>query len=423
MTRLRPLVLPASLLAATLGLGTVVLLACGHTEPAEKVLRVEPPTFRLALFNVRELSAEKLSAVDADGVGTDPQLRAAAQVVQRVRPDVLVVQEIDYPYPPQDPVRPGPETESPDPTRFARWFAQRYLAAGEDGIDYPHAFAAPVNTGLLSGFDLNGDGVVATEAEVGSRAYGDDCLGWGTYPGQYGMAVLSRLPFADADRRTFRRFPWRLLPGNHLPPGFYSDAELAVLPLSSKSHWDLPVAVGEGAARRHVHLWVSHPTPPIFDGDEDRNGRRNFDEVRFWKLYLAAPPELVDDAGRAGGYAAGEPFVVVGDLNADPASPEGVYDGRQSVTQLLALDRFQDAGRWLVSRGAAATERVAGAPSQYATAAFRPSMRLDHLIPSRDLEVVDGGVFWPSVEEDPEGAELADRASDHRLVWLDLRVP
>jgi len=397
--------------------------SCGRTERASKIERVEPPTVRLALFNVRELSAEKLSQVDADGVGTNAQLRAAAEIVQRVRPDVLVLQEIDFPYAPQDPVHAGPETASPDPTRSARWFAERYLATGSQPVDYPHAFAAPVNTGLLSGFDLNGDGVVATESDRGSRAYGDDSLGWGTYPGQYGMAVLSRLP-QDADAvRTFRRFLWRDLPGNHLPPGFYSDAELAVLPLSSKSHWDLPVEVGEGAARRWLHLWVSHPTPPVFDGDEDRNGRRNFDEIRFWKVYLQAPPVLMDDAGRAGGYAAGEPFVVVGDLNADPASPEAVYDGKQASRQLLGHPRLTDAGHWLVSAGGGATHRVAGAPPQLATAAFRDSMRLDHLIPSNDLQVLDGGVFWPAAEDDPEGAKLAEEASDHRLVWLDLRVP
>ena len=55
-----------------------------------------------------------------------------------------------------------------------------------------------------------------------------------------------------------------------------------MLPLSSKSHWDVPVRIG----RTTLHLLASHPTPPAFDGPEDRNGRRNHDEIRFWSDYL-----------------------------------------------------------------------------------------------------------------------------------------
>jgi hypothetical protein len=36
-----------------------------------------------------------------------------------------------------------------------------------------------------------------------------------------------------------------------------------------------------------VHFLVSHSTLPVFDGPEDRNGRRNFDEIRFWADYIS----------------------------------------------------------------------------------------------------------------------------------------
>ena len=154
---------------------------------------------RVALFNVRELDAEKLNQGGEAGAGGHPQLRAAAAVVQRVRPDVLVVQEIDF-----------PQGEGAAPTSLVRAFADRYLAHPQDGggepLDYPYAYAAPVNTGILSGLDLNRDGRVATVADRGERAHGDDSLGWGTYPGQYGMAVLSRFPLDAAGARTFRTF-------------------------------------------------------------------------------------------------------------------------------------------------------------------------------------------------------------------------
>ena len=60
---------------------------------------------------------------------------------------------------------------------------------------------------------------------------------------------------------------------------WYSEQERNIMRLSSKSHWDVPVNIGG----QIIHLLASHPTPPIFDGIEDRNGRRNHDEIRFWR--------------------------------------------------------------------------------------------------------------------------------------------
>ena len=52
----------------------------------------------------------------------------------------------------------------------------------------------------------------------------------------------------------------------------------------------------------------------------------------------------------------------------------------------------------------------------------RSNMNIVWRLPSEDLEIVAGGVFWPTAEEDEDGARWADEASDHRLVWLDLVV-
>ena len=75
-------------------------------------------------------------------------------------------------------------------------------------------------------------------------------------------------------------------PATPAPADWYSPEELAVFRLSSKSHWDLPIDI-DG---RTVHFLVSHPTPPVFDGPEDRNGTRNFDEIRFWADYVTPGP-------------------------------------------------------------------------------------------------------------------------------------
>ena len=106
--------------------------------------------------------------------------------------------------------------------------------------------------------------------------------GFGFFPGQFGMVVYSKYPIAYEDVRTFRKFLWEDMPGNLIPRPFYSPDEVEILRLSSKSHWDVPIQIG----RKTVHFLVSHPTPPVFDGSEDRNGRRNHDEIRFWADYI-----------------------------------------------------------------------------------------------------------------------------------------
>ena len=347
---------------------------------------------RVALFNIRELKTSKLA-------GDDPQARAAGEIVDRIRPDVLVINEIDHDY--------SSEEAATDLAATARRFAESYLAES-----YPHAWAAPNNTGFLTGLDLDGDGHVATDADRGERRHGNDCFGWGTYPGEYSMAVLSKLPLDAAGARTFQHFLWRDLPGHHIPPGHYSDAALEILRLSSKSHWDLPLMVGE----RRLHLLISHPTPPGFDGEEDRNGRRNFDEIKLWAEYLDGSEAIYDDAGRRGGLDDDASFVILGDLNARPGEERSRYDGKAAIDQLLGHPRVQDSGRWVTSAGGAELG-VADA-----TAPFGDGVRIDYVLPSVDLEIVDGGVFWPGAGEDPEGAALAETASDHRLVWLDLRL-
>lgn len=389
-------------LLAACSLGEGVAERYGDEAPREGASSAS--AVRVALFNIRELSTDKIMAVDEDGVGTDPQARAAAEILRRVRADVIVLNEIDHDY---DALAGGA-----DLALNARRFADHYLATGSDPIEYEHAWAAPSNTGILSGLDLDGDGHVATDVDRGQRRHGNDAWGYGEYPGQYSMAVLSRFPIDEDGVRSFRELLWRDMPGNRMPTDFYPPEVAAGLRLSSKSHQDVPLLV-DG---RRLHLFVSHPTPPGFDGPEDRNGRRNWDEIRLWVEYIDEADWLVDDRGRAGGYGLEEPFVIAGDLNAFPEDTEVVYDGITAIGQLLRHPRIQDP-EVLVSEGAPA-ERPG------ATTAFREQgARIDYLLPSIGLEVLDGGVFWPSAATDPEGARLAEEASDHRLVWLELRLP
>lgn len=357
---------------------------------------------RIALFNIRELSAAKIAEVDADGEGTNPQLRAAAEIIKEIRPDILVLNEVDHDY----------DAVGQSLTVAARAFAVAYLATGDNPIDYLYAYAEPNNTGMLSGVDLNGDGLVAGVEHQGNREHGDDSFGFGLYPGQYSMAVLSLHPLISGESRTFQNLRWRDQPGNHMPEVFYSEEAVAVLRLSSKSHQDVPVAI-DG---QRLHLFLSHPTPPVFDGDEDHNGRRNFDEIMFWRQYIDGEPGLVDDNGGTGGYQAGVPFVIVGDLNAAEGDA-AVYDGVAAIDQLLRHTALQDPAQWLVSDGAP------GENGRATTEFSGRGRRVDYLLPSRGIEILDGGVYWPAVDVDPDGNARALLASDHRLVWLDLQLP
>lgn len=288
----------------------------------------------------------------------------------------------------------------------------------EDATGYGWRFvAAPSNTGVHSGIDLDHDGRVSSQP--GLRAYANDCFGYGEFPGHYAMALFVRsdLRISWDHVRTFRETLWRDMPGNAIPEGdqenglWYTPAALEVFRLSSKSHWDVPV-IDEGG--RVIHLLCSHPTPPVFDGPEDRNGRRNHDEIRFWLDYIDNAPWITDDAGVEGGLDADASFIVMGDLNADPVDG----DTYQNPAKLL-LDHARVNGDF------APESRIPGESGRHApldaTDTSKFGLRIDYVQPSVDLEVLAGGVVRGDADvpdaDPPLGAYVA---SDHFPVWVEI---
>lgn len=370
-------------------------------------LRAE--SFRLAVYNIRELSTAMLTRVDEDGRGLDTQTLAAAEVVKRIRPDVLLILEIDHDY----------TAETPDLEANARRFIANYLNVGDNALDFPHVYAGPCNTGILSGVDLDNDGHTATVADVPGRLYGNDSFGYGNYPGQYSMALISRVPIDTESIRTFREFLWKDLPDNNMPRDWYSPEAVEILRLSSKSHWDIPMTING----QTIHVLATHPTPQGFDGPEDRNGARNFDEVKLFAEYINGSDALVDDAGRKGGLAPDASFVVMGDLNSSPVEGSR-YNGLLAIEQLLRHPRVQDTSPILTSTGAL-WGREPGPPNhpERHNFGYRGStVQIDYILPSRDIHVLGGGVYWPDPSEDFKGALLAEYGSDHRLLWLDIDI-
>jgi len=392
-----------------------VALAC---RPVAASPPAAPITIRVATFNLGDVATRDLA--DAG----HPRLRRLAEVIQRVRPTVLFLNEIAY----DMPGAPG-HVDGEAPGGNAQRFADLYLAVpqaeGLRPLRY-RAFTAPTNTGIASGFDLDNDGEVVTTFPAlaapsadgaAARAtpegvkYGNDCWGFGTYPGQYGMALLvdERLTIDAASARTFQRMPWEYMSGALMPKGadgapWFDAEERALVRLSSKSHWDVPVVMPNG---RRVHLLCSHPTPPVFDGPEDRNGRRNHDETRFWMDYVENAGYIVDDANVGGGLPLDASFVVVGDLNADPDEGESFKD---PIGLLLgSAARINTAFVPLAEVGGE------GRLDRDDTAVF--GLRVDYVLPSIDLETRAGGV-WRAT---PGGG--IGFPSDHFPVWVDLVIP
>jgi hypothetical protein len=400
-------------LALGLALAAQPALAQADTQ-AGKRAGGQTASLRVATFNLEDVRTGALLRND------DPRCRRLAEVIQRVRPNVILLNEIAYDMPGAPDVGPGEE-----PGQNARRFAEHYLAVSQaPGLEPLRftAFMAPSNTGMPSGFDLDHSGEVVTEFENppplrqtdAGRAFGADCWGFGEFPGQYAMALLvdSRLTIRTDQARTFRLLPWEFVPGAFLPTEaspddptsktpWYSEEQLKYFRLSSKSHWDVPVELPSG---RVLHFLCSHPTPPAFDGPEMRNQKRNHDEIRFWADYLASEAYIVDDNNQPGGIVLGQPFVILGDLNADP--DEGSSFKNPIELHLLTNDR-------LARVPAPAADLPVDGLDPDDTARF--GLRVDYILPSRGAEVLRSGIW----RANPAGS--GEFPSDHYPVWADLR--
>ncbi|MDZ8240633.1 MAG: phytase, partial [Nostoc sp. ChiQUE01a] len=377
-------------------------------------------TIRFSQFNASLNRNAEGQLVSDLSTPDNAQAKAVAEIIQRNNPDVLLINEFDY---------------SPEAVQL---FKQNYLAVSQNGatpVDYPYFYIAPSNTGIASGFDLNNNGTAVTTP--GEAGYGDDALGFGNFPGQFGMLLLSKYPIDTANIRTFQKFLWKDMPDALLPDDlatpepndWYSPEELAVLRLSSKSHWDIPIQVNG----KTIHVLASHPTPPVFDGPEDRNGKRNHDEIRFWADYVSPGKGdyIYDDEGKTGGIDAGSSFVIMGDQNADPLDGDS-FDF--AIRQLLenpgintnVIPSSLGGPQQADLQGGANTNQT-GNPA-FDTADFADTtpgnLRTDYVLPSTDLTIANSGVFWP-LNTDPTFSPVGTfpfPSSDHRLVFTDVKT-
>ena len=421
-SRTTRLTLAATAAALTAALGATTLTApatagAAAIKPAKptKPGHIKPSEVRFATFNAslnRNNAGDLVRDLSTPG---NAQAAAVAETIQRTDPDVLLINEFDY-------VEGG---------QAAELFRDNYLEVPHNGaapVDYPYYYVAPVNTGVPSGLDLDNSGTVGG---------GNDAFGFGFFPGQFGMAVYSKYPIATDDIRTFQQFLWKDIPGallpddpaTSVPSDWYSPAELDAVRLSSKSHWDVPVDV-DG---RTVHFLVSHPTPPVFDGPEDRNGTRNHDEIRMWADYVRDRADyLYDDEGQYGGLPRGTRFVIAGDQNSDPLDGDSIPGSAQLLLDNPAINSrttpTSDGAVQAAQRDGRINLEHESDPA-FDTADFADNapgnLRVDYVLPDRSARILDAGVFWPE-SSDPLFRLIGTfpfPASDHRLVWIDARFP
>jgi hypothetical protein len=387
--------------------------------------------FRIATFNAGfDLQSAVGEQNTAFSGGEYRKAQKVAEIIQRANPDVLLLNEID----------------GNDDGATVNTFNEEYLQVAQaDDVDaavYPYVYygdngntnycntGAPIEEGIEIDFNKDGDSLDP-----------EDRYGFGNYNGQYCMAIFSKYPIDEANIRTFQEFKWADMPdylvpsavdsdGNVTDGNWYTDEEMTVFRLSSKTHIDLPVTI-DGTT---VHVLASHPTPPTFDGNEDRNGMRNFDEIRMWADYIdPASSYLYDDDGVSVTLAENTRFVILGDENAsakegDAYTKDGVRAIEQlTLSELVNPNLHEDSTTFQAPTSVAGTENTPDSIySSTHTASW--AMRADYVLPSAfGLEVAQGGVFWPSSADNLnyliEAIDSTDIASsDHRMVWMDLTL-
>ena len=330
------------------------MCALGHggAPAAEPAPDPSPARLRVAFWG-SELSRDGPGLLLRDIAERDADVLAAASLIAGAAPDVIALSGFDR-----------------DEGGLA--LAAFATLIAEAGHPMPHLTAPQTNAGRPTGRDLDGRGWLDA----------DDAHGWGRFEGEGGLALLSRLPLEPLD--DFTALAWDDLPGAPGPEITFG------VRLSSTSH-----AIYSAGPLTLV-LWGA--TPPVFDGPEDRNGIRGGDEARLWSLWLD---------GAIGAVPEG-PLVLMGRSNIDPYDGDGDH---ADMRALLRHPRLQDAGP--VGTDWPEQPAHAGDPALDTARFDGPgALRVDYLLPSRDLAVLDGGLIWPSSPSE----------SRHALLWLDLLV-
>ena len=144
-----------------------------------------PLQIRVATFNA-SLNRSSFGQLATDlSTPNNAQAKKVAEIVQRMAPDIILINEFDY--------------DAANPNLARDRFHDNYLAISQNGqtaLNYPYRYAAPTNTGVPTGATTTADGDFDNNGTVditpGDDTYGNDCFGFGQFPGQYSFVVYSK---------------------------------------------------------------------------------------------------------------------------------------------------------------------------------------------------------------------------------------
>lgn len=386
-------------------------------QHSKKDHRSEKESLRVATVNAGLSEDEEGALAERLEGGQDEAAQMLARNIQKTRPDVLLITDIDT------------------DTHVADIFKDQYLAEaqadGEAGskdlspLDYRYVYAASTNAGVQSGADLNGNG---------STGDAGDAFGVGHFEGQRSMILYSRYPIKQDEVRTFNDLIWSELPGNSLDTEKYSKLVRSVLPLNSTSLWDVPLDV-DGET---VHVVATGLTP---DQGEGADADRRLDQLRFLNMYLSDSDELrdlTDDAGAYGGLEQEANAVVLGALGPDLESlDENVGQKRQDAAE--ELETFLDSGELDVAKPSSAGAQCEDDASpqirtildfvcatQYATRIGGGTSRSDYVAAANGSTVSKSGIEAAMsravAEKSSAGTSSASSAGARRMVWADVTL-
>ncbi len=312
---------------------------------------------RFGHFNIRDLTMEKLLNPD------HPQVDAASSIIQKVRPDVLSINEMEA------------HPEAP------RLFLENFLHRGDAPLYYPYHYLGPTNSGVST--DL-------------PQPF--DQKGFGLFQGQYGIALFSRFPILREGVRSFEAFSWRDVPGGLSCLGDRAVTVPEGFPLFSTNLVNVPLRIGEGM----VHAILLHASIPV---KGFLNKERNGDQLSFLNEYVSGRPlpgvEPLNDR---------KPFLVMGDLNADPEKGEGIREAIQSILDNPVLNGLIPPMPTFLEGGG-----VESPPLDLRGL----SLTLDYILPSGEFIVLNHGVFRPA--ETGWWKEVRT-ASDHFAIYTDCSL-
>ena len=280
---------------------------------------------RLATWHA-DLSREGPGLLLRDFESGDETLDPILAAIAEAAPDILLLTRVDW-----------------DHGQVALGALKEALA--QRGVPFEHTLSLRPNTGMPTGVDIDGDGRLGTAR---------DAQGYGTFSGQGGLALLSAHPIDAGNVTDLTALLWRDLPGSLIAA---DDPAGEVQRLSSTAHWIVPIDAGWS---QPLTLLAFAASPPVFDGPEDRNGRRNADEIRLWQLLMDGALDVPAPAG---------PLAVIGNANLDPAAGEGRHE---AIVDLLRDPRLQDP--------------LDGAPSVDWSRIGLGELRVSYVLPGRSLE-------------------------------------